>query len=306
MAYTVQCPKGDSNAVELWSSKRLPFQPKGWLRDMRSSLIEAISQIKISDDAFMRATYCSEVQALCDLENILLYNVGTGNFKQLCPGGFLLERSFHAVPYSPGGFNVYPHYLRYEITSSIQLPVFWNVEKVLASWEDISLDKMNANTKPHEYWKAMKENKVIIFTDEAYGGFIGLEIQITMPKRKKFNLAAVVKSLLDGIIAGFHVHKGMKTELVSSRLAQALSVDNSFATKLLLDGSMAVLGERELLHPFQNNVQWNPADDKCVAIKITCQYNDERAKPSISGCLYAAKASDKRENALLTKKEFVY
>lgn len=292
MDYYVQCLNGESNVVELWSSKRLPFQPKGWLYDMRSSLIGAISQIKISDDAFMRATYCSAVQSLCDLENILLYNVGTGNFKKLCQQGFLLERSFQSAPYVPGGFNGYQHYQRYEITSSLQLPVCWNVEKVLASWEDILLDKMNVNTKPHEYWKAMKENKVTIFTNEAYEGFFGLEIQITMQKRKSFNTAAVVKPLLDGIIAGFHVHKGMETELVSSRLAQALSVDSSFVTKLLLDGTMAVLGERNLLHPFQNNVQWNPADDKCVSIKITCQYNDERTTPSISGCLYAAKPSD--------------
>lgn len=289
MAYTIQWPKDDSNAVELWSSKRLPFQPKGWLRDMRSSLIEAISQIKISDNAFMRATYCSDVQALCDLENILLYNVGIGNFKQLCQQGFLLERCFQSAPYLPSGFNVYPHYQRYEITSSMQHPVFWNVEKVLSLWEDILLDKMTSEIKPHKYWKAMKENKVTIFTNEAYSGFFGIEIQITMPKRNKFNLAAVVKPMLDGIIAGFHVHNGMETELVSRRLAQVLSVDSSFVTKLLIDGSMAVLGERDLLHPFKNNVQWNPADDKCVAIRITCQYNDEREKPSISGCLYAAK-----------------
>lgn len=292
MDYNVQCPKGESNVVELWSSKRLPFEPKGWLYDMRDSLIAAIKKMEINEDAFMRATYTSEVQELCDLENILLYNVGTGNFKKLCPRGFLLERSFHAAPYSPGGFNVYPHYQRYEITSSMQHPVFWNVEKVLASWEHILLDKMNANTKPHEYWKAIKENKVTIFTNEAYRGFFGLEIQISMPRRKSFNLASVVKALLDGIIAGFHVHDGQNTELVSNRLAEVLSVDSSFVTKLLLDRSMAVLGERKLLHPFQNNVQWNPADDKCVAIKITCQYNDERTKPSISGCLYAAKASN--------------
>lgn len=291
MNYYIKSPDDDSNIVELWSSKRLPFEPKGWLYDMRSLLIEAISQIKISDDAFMRATYCSDVKGLCDLENILLYNVGTGKFKKLCQQGFLLERSFKSS-YALGNFDSYKHYQRYEITSSLQTPLFWNIEKVLASWEDILLDKMASDSKPHEYWKAIKENKVNILTNETYGGFFGLEIQITMPQRKSFNLAAVVKAMLDGIIAGFHIHNGMQIELVSSRLVHALSVDGSFVTRLLLDRTSAVLGERNLLHPFKNNVQWNPADDKCVAIKITCQYNDERTKPSISGCLYAAKASD--------------
>ncbi len=64
MSYYINCPDGDSNIVELWSSKRLPFEPKGWLSDMRSSLIEAISQMEISDDSFLRATYHSDVLEL--------------------------------------------------------------------------------------------------------------------------------------------------------------------------------------------------------------------------------------------------
>ena len=117
MSYYINCPDGDSNIVELWSSKRLPFEPKGWLSDMRSSLIEAISQMEISDDSFLRATYHSDVLELCDLENILLYNVGIGKFKKLCQQGFLLERSFQSGPYPPGGFKNYPHYQRYEVGS---------------------------------------------------------------------------------------------------------------------------------------------------------------------------------------------
>ncbi len=292
MDYYIKCPDDDFNIVELWSTKRLPFEPKGSLYDMRNSLIEAISQMKIIDDAFMRATYCSAVKELCDLENILLYNIGTGKFNKLCRKGFILERSFKSVPYAVGDLNNYQHYQRYEITSSLQTTLFWNVEKVLASWENILIDKITSDIKPHKYWKAMKENKVTVFTNEAYRGLFGLEIQITLPKKNRFNLASVVKSMIDGIIAGFHVYKGRNTELVSKRLAEKLSLDKSFITDLLVDKSMAVLGERNLLHPFQNYVQWNPADDKCVAIKITCQYNDERTKPSISGCLYAAKASD--------------
>ena len=288
MSYYINCPDGDSNIVELWSSKRLPFEPKGWLSDMRSSLIEAISQMEISDDSFLRATYHSDVLELCDLENILLYNVGIGKFKKLCQQGFLLERSFQSGPYPPGGFKNYPHYQRYEVTSPRQIPIYWDVGKMLASWKDISLVKLTSDTKPHEYWKAMKENDVTILTDEAYGGYFGLDIQITMPKRKGFNLVAVVKPMLDGIIAAFHVHRGDQTELVSDRLARVLSVDTSFITKLFLDGSYGVLGERALLHQFQNNVQWNPADDKCVAIKVTCKNDTNETLPRISGCLYVA------------------
>ncbi len=288
MSYYINGPDVDSNIVELWSSKRLPFEPKGWLHDMRSSLIEAISQLEIGDDAFLRATYHSEVLELCDLENILLYNVGTGKFKKLCQQGFLLERSFQSGPYPPDGFKNKLHYQRYEITSQQQRPVYWDTEKVLASWENISLVKLTSDTKPHEYWKAMKENDVTILTNEAYGGYFGIDVQLTIPERKGFNLAVVVKTMLDGIIAAFHVHRGDQTELISERLARILSAETHSVAKLLLDGSCAVLGDRDLLYPFQNNVQWNPADDKCVAIKITCQKDTEKALPTISGFLYAA------------------
>lgn len=100
---------------------------------MRSSLIEVISQMQINGDAFIRAINCSDVKELCDLEDIPLYNVGTGKFNKLCQQGFLLEYSFKSALSAPLGFNNYQQYQRYEITSSLQTPVFWNVGKVLAS-----------------------------------------------------------------------------------------------------------------------------------------------------------------------------
>jgi len=288
MNFFIKGPDNESNIVELWSSSRLPFEPAGWLHDMRGVLIEAISQLDTSNTAFLHASYHSEWFELCDLENILLYNVGTGKFKNLCQQGFLLERSFRSGTYLPIENINYPHYQRYEVSSSEHFPIYWDINNLLASWKDIPLRKLTSDAKPHDYWKTFKESNVAISSNVSYSGNFGMDIQVLMPERKGFNLAAVVKSMLDGIIAAFHVHSGNQMELVSERLSRNLSVEAQYVKKLLLDDSCAVLGRRDLLHQFKNNVQWNPADDKCVAIKLTCQKHLENSLPTLSGFLYAA------------------
>ncbi len=288
MKFFIKGPSENSNIVELWSSKRLPFQPKGWLYNMRSSLIDAISQMEIVDNAFLRATYHSQVKEFCDLENVLLYNVGSGKFKKLCRRGLVLERSFQLRPYPFIEFSNYLHYQRYEVTTK-QLPMYWDVGKILAAWTDISMVKLTSDMKPHEFWIALKEHNGCVSSDEIYKDkYFGLSLQIEMPERSNFNLAAIIKSMLDGIIAAFHVYQGSELHLVSERLANVMSVDAQYVAKLLMDKSKAVLGVRNLLQPYQNNVQWNPADDRCVAINITCKKATEKKAPKISGCIYAA------------------
>jgi hypothetical protein len=275
MNYYAKSPANNNNIVELWSLKRLPFEPKGWLYDMRESLRTSIGQLVVTNNSILAATYTSSIEELCDVENILLYNVGTGIFKSTCQNGFILERSF-ASPILPASDSAsYPHYQRYEIVPSQYQPRHWPKHGVLASWDNIVLPKLSSSIKPHTFWHLLKNNPVSVFSDEIYEGYFGIELDLSIPSNHTFNPAAIIKPLLDGIISAFHSYQGNNLDEVSRRLALNLAVKSDYVSARLQDTRFAILGSRCLLHPFQNNVQWNPADDKCVVIKLLCtQHND--------------------------------
>ena len=285
MNYFIKEPSFQSNTVEFWSDIRLPFQGNGSIKAMRDSLVEAIFQMNPNKNNILRASYHSKLKDFCDLENILLYNIEKpAVFKKLCRGGISLERTFDFGPCLGISGNAFPHYHRYELVNKPYIR-HWRVQKILAHWENISISKITTDTKPAEYWKALKEDQISVL-DEVSDGFFGIDIEIKIQEKSGFNLVSVIKPLLDGIIASFHAHQGENLELVSKRLAKSVDVDRQYIENLLLNKSQAVLGMRNLIHPYQNNIKWNPADERCMVINIICNKNHEKKSPEISGRLF--------------------
>ena len=288
MSYYIKYPKDNNNVVECWSLKRLPFEPKGWLYDLRESLRTAVGQLTVDDDSILNATYSSPINELCDVENVLFYNIGTGAFRSACQNGFLLERSFAKVLPPTERLEDYPHYQKYEFKTKNQHPVNWAIKNTLAEWDNIVFDKLVASAKPHVFWRRFKENQVLVFVDGVYDGYYGIELELTLPKGNVVNSAAVVKPLLDGIISAFHAYEGDQLTEVTERLGAVFTdATPDYISKLIIDKKLSVLGSRCVLDPYQNFVQWNPADDKCVVIKLVCKYVEIGALPMVSGRLFA-------------------
>jgi hypothetical protein len=51
-----------------------------------------------------------------------------------------------------------------------------------------------------------------------------------------------------------------------------------------MDDHYAVIGPRQLLWPRAQGVQWNPADDRCLALELRIDHGDRLA---LSGRLFA-------------------
>ena len=82
------------NSVEVWSTERLPFEPKGLLKRLRTDICSAVKGIRCGFEQILHATYVSPIRARCDVENILFYNVGTACFHQVDKAGLRFERVF--------------------------------------------------------------------------------------------------------------------------------------------------------------------------------------------------------------------
>lgn len=82
--------------------------------------------------------------------------------------------------------------------------------------------------------------------------------------------------MLDGLIAALHRDDSPAPEAVH-RLARHLGRDEDQVRERLTLGE-AALGRRVLVRPYRDGLQWNPADDFCVACSID---NDGPSAPAV-------------------------
>lgn len=66
---------GDRTVVA-WSTRRLPFEPAGWLLEFRRTLRAAVTALEAPAGTPLTAIYASADRSPCDVENVLVYNVG--------------------------------------------------------------------------------------------------------------------------------------------------------------------------------------------------------------------------------------
>ncbi|MBA3314097.1 MAG: hypothetical protein M3552_02680 [Planctomycetota bacterium] len=80
-----------------------------------------MKRLKVEDGEVLHGFYASEVKQHCDVENIVLYNVGPGHFASATRNGIRIERSFHAGPDSPEQLAEHPkHYLAIRCNASMR------------------------------------------------------------------------------------------------------------------------------------------------------------------------------------------
>jgi hypothetical protein len=285
MSYYIKYPSKNNNVTELWSAARLPFEPKGWFLDMRKDLKDAIRQMSLNDGKILYASYNSPDQGFCDIDNVLFYNVGSGVFKNICQNGFLIERGYKNIVVPAERQEEYSHYQQYSLVEKTQKSQYWQKKRVLAAWKEIVLEKMPE--KPHQYWQIMKKHRVLVDA-VPYNGQYGLEIIMYLPYKFRQNFAGLIRPMLDGIIASLHSYSGDYLNEVSQRLATVLDDKPEEISTLLLDQNRAVLGSRCLVHPFSDFVQWNPADDQCVFIKLINNFVSEN-QITMNGMVFSVK-----------------
>jgi len=285
--YFIKSPQPNNNTVELWSTKRLSFEPKDWLLEMKKDLKTVLMQLKSIDDAILYAFYSSRLQEYCDVENILLYNVGSGPFAHLCRKGLLIERKFELPPDCPSQLSSAPlHYHYYGIADKDACSQDWESDYLSAKWKNVPCPPLIGDIKPHAIWYTMKKGIADTYNCIDSSTPFGIQVTINAPAITRLNLSQTIKPLLDGIISAFHSHDGSNMEEITERLSKLIKSSKEDTAELLADSRKAVLSQRRLLHPFRQGLQWNPADDICVTAKVLLDTDNDW---SISGELYTVK-----------------
>lgn len=91
------------DVVELWSTVRLPYEPRGWVLEMRNDLSRALRGLAPRSSGRLYAVYgAADDGAVVDTENVLLYNVSSGARRPLMARSVTFERSYE-MPAPPAG-----------------------------------------------------------------------------------------------------------------------------------------------------------------------------------------------------------
>jgi hypothetical protein len=211
--------------------------------------------------------------ALVDTENVLLFNVGDTTLRPLLARSVTFERSYHVPPHPPENGLTERQALHYQRYSEARddLFGFWTPGKLLSAFSDVPVESVE--DKPAPVWKAIRECAAPpIETATAPTRFlIKVQITDTRESRPTTSLVDIVKPALDGIISAYHSHSHEGEGVAEAQRLEAAGIGTARTLQdQLLDRRWAALGARRLLWPFgKTGVQWNPADDFCVAADIT-------------------------------------
>lgn len=256
---------GDHGIVECWSTHRLQFEPEGWQRDMREGIRRAVPLLDPRPGRSLHAVYSSAADDACDIENVLLYNVGPGTFAHIARTAIVLERSWRRPVCPESLLDVPRHHVAYSVSADTAFR-HWTAGDTLATVE-AELPLLTSSLKPASVWLAAARglNPGLSSPPGTPPRFL-LDIELGAPKPP--SITTVIKPLLDGLISAFHSHDTTGLRVVVPRIAAATGA-SADAVAQLLARQNAPLGTRRLVWPWREGVQWNPADDLCVACRVS-------------------------------------
>lgn len=278
--------------VEAWSTRRLPFEPKGWQLAFRNDLRTAVASLAAEPEQILHAIYVSMDRTQIDVENVLFYNVGTRSFTRAARFGLRFERLYARPPSCPISLANKPtHYHRYSLRPVTSSFIFWNEGTVLAQWNSILESAMSIN-RCASVWYDLKRGSIMSrASGKSPPRQFGLRVTLAVPRGKDVRPASTMKPVFDGIISTFHHHNGSNNFEVGKRLAKQLNANPDTLIALLCNSKNAVLGKRQLVKLWGNSLQWNPGDDYCLAGELRMENVDGHGEWLLHGEIFEITSS---------------
>jgi hypothetical protein len=214
---------------------------------------------------------------------VLFYNVRLTPFATAMRSGVRFERSFQLAVNKAAPEAA--HYHRYEPAEAVEPFKWWQRAQPLRTWAARAFPRPVDSATASWYVFSEPGTTTGRGSPGAVPQEFGVELLITAPPHG-VRVHTLMKFALDGLIAACHHHSGSDLELVAGRVATTLGIPGDEATDLLTAASTPVLGPRRLLWPHRTNVQWNPADDRCVAVSIRVRHDAEVTAPLVAAALF--------------------
>jgi len=262
------------SSVTAWSTAQIPFEPRDsdWRFAFRNHLKSAIAELSPVDGKILYAEYGSPISKYADVENLLIYNIGPAQLSNATTKGLVFKRSYQIsrdcpVQLSSPALHQYEYLLIDDKSPSLE----GQDGRLLASLSfELTASALHSCAG---VWYAAKMGSTTLTQSGHMAKQWGIFVTIHGPSSSTVVCSRIVKPLIDGITSALHCHDGSNIDYVSGQLGKNLGLsDDALVRSLLEDGNHALFGRTNLLHPFRNNLQWNPKDDYCTYCSIECLY----------------------------------
>lgn len=238
----------------------------------KSRLRTAIQMMLANEQSILDAQYAEiNNKRFYDLENVLIYNLGTSTFKHLCLYGIRFSDMDNPLDFcSEHNIKTHKHiyyYRRTDVRENISSK--FDLSLPIVKWDSAEFDVHEKNS-PFKYWKAMQNAK--LHNSKSYDSVDSFALMIGLYLPKNMNVINLIKPLIDGVVSAFHG----KNEMMHRTYAEFCQKHNYLETRQNSEWVFP-LGNREYIRKKGDSFIWNPADDKLRAAVIRVHYGDARA-----------------------------
>lgn len=258
-------PVAGSAVVEAWADAYIRFEGRpAWQERLRAEIRTRCGQLEPPAGQVLHATFFGDKRPDADVENLALYNIAP--FRVAGRNGIRFELGA-AVPPAPDGAE-YPFCYRYALVPRSGGFAEWQQGRTLASFDWTDLGASSDKRGPAQVWLALARSEAWVAEPAgAPNAPFAVSVEVRPPHGRQPAWGDLLKRIFDGVISAFQAYTdaAVLPEVVA-RLAAVLPADPVEIEELLLDRRRAVLGVVPRLVSLRDaGVQWNPADDRCVA-----------------------------------------
>lgn len=233
----------------------MPLQPSGETLRARIALQNALRRLEPEPGYILSAEYFSIDDSFFDVENVLIYNIGTGTFRNASKNGIRFLRHRQAPVSAPNG-SLFPHLHQYRF-----VPLSGPQSGHKFCFE---VPRLTASLKPHDiWWRAADAHCTELVKLQ---GLFSLHLELTTAK-PIVNVAGILKPFLDGVVCAMHSDFQPDGEVVR-RIAAKSGWDAALITQKLKSTNIPFLGDKRLVQAYRDYVKWDPADHLCESCTL--------------------------------------
>lgn len=233
----------------------------------RKGLRTALASLAASEGQLLAALYSGPRPPNSDVENILFYNVDPGgaSFVSASTSGVRFELDSQPIDQMTCQYQ-------YRIVGAEEPLATWELGRRLTRFAGADLEHFTGQHRLAQVWMAVQSAPDRTYnppplTEGPFAVFLELEVP---PGAGVGVRPEILKAVVDGVVCAFHNHLDEVTVTdVASRIANQIAVEPEVVAATLLAPDCAALGARpHLVRTRGQGVQWNPADERCVAGRL--------------------------------------
>lgn len=273
-------PGAGDAAVELWTTRRLPFttdQTAGQ-KEMVGRVASAIRALRTSAPGKrLSGLFTSDDRASRqpDAENITFYNFGDEPFRSI-PPTLSFERSYATAPEPPIRLRQLPRYYHRWAIEPARAPwATWAVGEPIAEWTDIDLPATSTDDLGIRAWLAVRTSPAFVNVFASLSGHDAYAVWVTwaVADPGRVRLASAVKGLVDGPVAALQRADDLPDAVIDRMLRRRWPV---VMTRERLLGLVRAHEPSTVLPraPFNRN-GLEPCDENCVAGQVDVTRADD-------------------------------